>query len=178
MTKKMRLASSPIRRRKKICSSSEQLTRGQTFYTLTGYEQFSPLEPNTGSLTGNGTPHRAIYNTVATQSPHFFLAVTIVTSNLEVFLSITLATLEIDFRSFSFINGFAFQNQEVRDQSLFFALWQGKMWEGHRERMREGNKNKRKEETEANERKRKQIDVENVLPTSGLAFPRTMQGLL
>lgn len=144
MTKKMRLASSPIRRRKKICSSSEQLTRGQTFYTLTGSEQFSPLEPNTGSLTGNGTPHRAVYNTVATQSPHFFLAVTIVTSNLEVFLSITLATLEIDFRSFSFINGFAFQNQEVRDQSLFFALWQGKMWEGHRERMREGNKNKRK----------------------------------
>lgn len=121
MTKKMRLASSPIRRRKKICSSSEQLTRGQTFYTLTGSEQFSPLEPNTGSLTGNGTPHRAIYNTVATQSPHFFLAVTIVTSNLEVFLSITLATLEIDFRSFSFINGFAFQNQEVRDQSLFFC---------------------------------------------------------
>lgn len=52
------------------------------------------------------------------------------------------------------------------------------MWEGHRERMREGKKAKEKEGTEANERKRKQTDIENVLPTSRLAFPRTMQGLL
>lgn len=52
------------------------------------------------------------------------------------------------------------------------------MWEGHRERMTEGKKAKEKEGTEANERTRKQIDVENVSSTSGLAFPRTIQGLL
>ena len=144
MIKKWGLPSVPIREEKNkvpIRAANQLASRSIPSLVLS---ILSPLEPNTGSVTGKGTPHSVFYKMgplIAHISSCFYRFT--VTSNLEVFLT-TALKLWKSVSGHSLYKRLCFsQNQEVRDQSLFWpfskAKWSGgrAQWKNERKKRRE-----------------------------------------